>query len=62
MKGERLMVNSSEALEKFQVWIDENTDLPVFDHAVLFTGYVFLVRKLFHFSIGIWIYSQPSLY
>ena len=32
------MVNSSEALEKFQTWVDENEELPKFDHAVLFTG------------------------
>ncbi|KAH3881155.1 uncharacterized protein LOC127873091 [Dreissena polymorpha] len=34
----RIMVNSSEALEKFQSWIDTNIDLPHFDHAILFTG------------------------
>ena len=38
VRGERLMVNSSEALEKFQIWIDETPELPSFDHAVLFTG------------------------
>lgn len=34
----RLMVNASEALEKFQLWIDNKTDLPKHDHAILFTG------------------------
>ena len=36
--GHRQMVNASEALEKFQVWLDNNTGLPHYDHAILFTG------------------------
>lgn len=34
----REMVNASEALEKFQFWLDNNTNLPHYDHAILFTG------------------------
>jgi hypothetical protein len=34
----RVMVNSSEALEKFQKWLDESNFLPKYDHAMLFTG------------------------
>lgn len=34
----RVMVNSSEALEKFQKWLDNADFLPKYDHAILFTG------------------------
>lgn len=34
----RIMVNSSEALDKFQTWLDGQDNLPHYDHAILFTG------------------------
>ncbi|KAL4225837.1 Protein monoglycylase ttll8 [Mactra antiquata] len=34
----RVMVNSSEALDKFQTWLDNADFLPPYDHAILFTG------------------------
>lgn len=36
--SQRQMVNASEALEKFQMWLDNSTELPDYDHAILFTG------------------------